>query len=677
MPRFVSIANYSLMSLIVLTVWLGVPTSARAQGAVQLLWESGQSAVNYAATGSTTEECDVGTALGLFRCLVEEGLLLMTELGIVAIHYLVDAIVPLLTSGFMTHPFVLAGWPFILGIANLGFMLALLFIAVVTILRLEGFSTRRMLVRLLIAAVLINFSLLIAGVILDVSRLSMAVIYRAMAGGDNTSGDIRLLSTRLLRVPGLFQQIWYQKPDAPWYTAFLGSIPLVGDDIKAGIVFGVQAESLVFLLMGAVLIWAYAIALLILVIGLLGRYIMLIFLFIISPLAYLFYAMPMADRLARQWWTLFLKYVVYGPIVVFMLSILGILSDPSSNGTHAYIIRQFPGLFGEIAFIVLTIAMLVLTARVGRVAGGAAGAFIQGRLEAAGRFARQHPIIAGAAILPFSGGLGAAAGVGAGAVAGAGTALAGVGIGKTALGFGKKVAVHYAADKIAAERKVASKVATGEMSEEEYKKTRKEHPVGAALGKAAGYLPFGGGAIEPGKSPYLNYDKDLADVKTAIKQGGAGSPFKSIKDNPMLDPRRLARFIDDLDAKELVAILEEGNHDQKEEILEDPEAIQTIFEKDPSRRGITVIEDIRKLPTKQESFDSRKIEVEIKQKMRAAGQDPDGAHKAIFEQNYLDESKIEKQRLDQHNSIMRANKELVDAALKGQREYYKKYKKKP
>jgi hypothetical protein len=46
---------------------------------------------------------------------------------------------------------------------------------------------------------------------------------------------------------------------------------------------------------------------------------MLLLLLIISPLAYLAIAFPNTAGLARQWWSTFLRYVIYGPVVLFIL----------------------------------------------------------------------------------------------------------------------------------------------------------------------------------------------------------------------------------------------------------------------------------------------------------------------------------------------------------------------
>src|SRR3989344_456504 len=60
----------------------------------------------------------------------------------------------------------------------------------------------------------------------------------------------------------------------------------------------------------------------VIVINLFVRYIALLVLLMISPLAYLFLALPKTAPYAAQWWGMFIKWVLYGPIVLFFLVII-------------------------------------------------------------------------------------------------------------------------------------------------------------------------------------------------------------------------------------------------------------------------------------------------------------------------------------------------------------------
>ncbi|MEK7463068.1 MAG: hypothetical protein AAB621_01750, partial [Patescibacteria group bacterium] len=72
-----------------------------------------------------------------------------------------------LNSAILQNPAVRVGWPIARDITNLGFVLLILIIAFSTILRMGEFTAKKALPKLIIAALLINFSLLFVGMFLD------------------------------------------------------------------------------------------------------------------------------------------------------------------------------------------------------------------------------------------------------------------------------------------------------------------------------------------------------------------------------------------------------------------------------------------------------------------------------------------------------------------------------
>lgn len=258
------------------------------------------------ASGQLAEETALDWIIKGLRALIGA-----IAVGLVwVLQQLVKLMVPLLTtSDFFTNKLVIGGWTFVLGIANLGFVLALLFIALVTILRVGGFDTRRLLVRLLIAALLINFSLLIAIVILDFSRLAMAAIARGIAGR-----GISELGISILEASGVVGEV-----------GLAGNTPLVID--KGQIQTWSDTAELGNLFYGLILIVTLLFGFVLIASALIGRYLMLILLLVVSPLAYLFLAMPTMGNLAKQWWSTYLKYVFYGPIVIFILALIPLVNS--------------------------------------------------------------------------------------------------------------------------------------------------------------------------------------------------------------------------------------------------------------------------------------------------------------------------------------------------------------
>ncbi len=226
---------------------------------------------------------------------------IVTEVGSwvfdMALQLVIFALTP---STFITNPMVAKGWPLIQGVANIGFFIALLFIAFSTTLNLEiGGGVKKLLPRLFIAALLINFSLVFAGVILDITKVLMALMINLVAG-TNVEG----LEALIYKNSALFETMANIKAI---------SIPSTND--------------LVVALVKLIITWSLALSMLALGIGLLIRYIMLILLLIVSPLAYLAFAFPAADSLGKRWWSEFFKYAFYGPIALFFLALATSVAD--------------------------------------------------------------------------------------------------------------------------------------------------------------------------------------------------------------------------------------------------------------------------------------------------------------------------------------------------------------
>ena len=76
-----------------------------------------------------------------------------------------------LNNQIMDSSVIEIGWTISRDIANLGFVLIIIMIAFTTILRIETYQTKKLLTKLIIIALLINFSLVFAGIFLDFSGM--------------------------------------------------------------------------------------------------------------------------------------------------------------------------------------------------------------------------------------------------------------------------------------------------------------------------------------------------------------------------------------------------------------------------------------------------------------------------------------------------------------------------
>lgn len=335
---------------------------------------------------------------------------------------------------FATHDLVKFGWPIMQGIANLGFILALLAIAFGTTLQLQDFTARRMLPRLLFAALLINFSLLLGTIIVDGSRLLMAIEIRVLgAGGQAQEGvtDISAVGNAILGNSGLDQAL----------THALHRLPGFLSPIEFGLTQPLSDgwTGLMMALFAAILVWGTALGFIIIGVMLIVRHIAILLLLIASPFAFLAIAIPRADGIARQWWGQFLKYVLYGPAVLFLLILL-----MRAQGIANFFGRAAQGhgafWFDTLVSLTITIMLMYFAAIAGRYMGlvgsAATVSFVSGKAKQIGR-------------VGGLGGAGLAIGVG-GRLAEQGIRAAAKSSGLSETGFGRAVGAVYKGTKKAA-----------------------------------------------------------------------------------------------------------------------------------------------------------------------------------------------------------------------------------
>ncbi|PIR88984.1 MAG: hypothetical protein COU07_03790 [Candidatus Harrisonbacteria bacterium CG10_big_fil_rev_8_21_14_0_10_40_38] len=219
----------------------------------------------------------------------------------------------IMSGQLMTLEVVREGFRILLTFSNLGFVLAIIFVAFSTILRTSGYETKTFLYRLIVAAVLVNFSFAIAGAIIDFNNV-IGFFFIQKSDPDNI-GD---LATGL--AASFNPQQLLQVKD----TSNLG---LVGNFKQFGAAFFSVLVSLglsvVFATLIAVIFFGVALMFLI-------RLLVLTALIIVMPLVWLAWIVPAMNKYWSQWWNTFLRWNFFLPAVTFFLY-LGILTAESTD----------------------------------------------------------------------------------------------------------------------------------------------------------------------------------------------------------------------------------------------------------------------------------------------------------------------------------------------------------
>lgn len=189
-------------------------------------------------------------------------------------------------------------WKVIRDVANMSFIFILLYAAIQTILG-AGTDTQRLIVRVVIIAILINFSLFFTKVVIDISNVLSLLFYDAIAPGAlDAAGSLNLTQG------GLSNQFMnYLNLTTLWKAAETV-------DMSTLITIGVMGS--IMLLIAAFVFFAVALMFII-------RYVILVLLLILSPLAFMGWILPEFKKLWDQWWDALSGQAFFAPIY-FMLT---------------------------------------------------------------------------------------------------------------------------------------------------------------------------------------------------------------------------------------------------------------------------------------------------------------------------------------------------------------------
>ncbi len=193
-------------------------------------------------------------------------------------------------NNFINEPSIRDAWVVVRDLCNMFFILILLVVAFATILRIETYQWKKILPKLLIMAVLINFSRTICGLIIDFSQVIMLTFVNAWGGAGNFVDSMKMVN--------------YFMGTA---TKDFGTGNWSVLQVVAGMLLGIMF----LIISGIVLLVAMSVFLM--------RIVMLWILMVLSPFAFLAAAFPAGQKYATQWWSEFVRYILNGPALAFFI----------------------------------------------------------------------------------------------------------------------------------------------------------------------------------------------------------------------------------------------------------------------------------------------------------------------------------------------------------------------
>ncbi len=256
-------------------------------------------------------------------------------------------------------------WTVVRDLFNVLFIFALVWIGLRTILFTDDTQTKRALGLLIVAALLINFSLYFSKVIVDVANYTAVSIHAVATSGISNpdgfgfgtqpKGNDKNAAATSYKVTG-------QSLSAAYMQALRISSWFSGSPVKNIILF-----SIVVVIFSIILGMTLAYGGLMLI----ARFVALIIFMIFSPAMFLGWVLPNFKKYADMWWSKFLSYSFFAPAYIFMLY-LGLftliqMENMFANTSYsaAFGTSWTPDTFTIFLFFAIGIAFLLAATKVG------------------------------------------------------------------------------------------------------------------------------------------------------------------------------------------------------------------------------------------------------------------------------------------------------------------------
>ena len=313
-----------------------------------------------------------------------------------------------LNQTILEDDFVRSGWTILRDFANLGFVLVIIVIAIATIIRYKEYGVQKLLPRLIAAAILINFSLTLAGIVIGVSNSATVIFLSRVGNGDPFTFASSIAGT-------LSPQRLIQSQEDP--------LPLIESD-QPGMLES-ALSGILDLVFTVVFSSVIALGMLAFAFMFLARYLVLVFLLVTLPMVILFSVIPFLKGMWNKWVDYFLRWVFFAPAAAFFMYLAMLTSSAYKNRADGATLDTLTNTGGNIQNVVrngmagiilvgLMLGGLIVAQKMG--IAGAAGAIklAQGARKRvtvrAGKLARQAA--QRAATRPLRGNLGRKATVG-------------------------------------------------------------------------------------------------------------------------------------------------------------------------------------------------------------------------------------------------------------------------
>ncbi len=224
-------------------------------------------------------------------------------------------------------------WSTFRNIGNILFVIALLFVifSQVTGIGIDNYGIKRILPKLIVTAIIVNFSYIICGLLVDLSNIignSIKNIFESVqfTAGDKPSdglGPVGIITFLVAAISG--------------GAAAVAGVTVAGSIIGGGGLLTILVPVLTFLA-SAVIAGFFAM----LMLGV--RQALVIIMIVISPVAFVLYAIPNTNPIFKKWFTLFRGLLMLYPVYCFMVGAGYMASKLIIKGSNEFYLQLVAGL---------------------------------------------------------------------------------------------------------------------------------------------------------------------------------------------------------------------------------------------------------------------------------------------------------------------------------------------
>jgi hypothetical protein len=311
----------------------------------------GSTNIAYAAAGGAANPLNWLATIGSFTAkaiatlLFDAVYMIAWVFGVfISVEAWLLSIVLNINTGIFETAFVQSGFSVSLSIANLAFVAGIIVIAIATIIRNETYGVKKLLWKLVVAAVLVNFGLVIAAPIVgmtdSLTQYFLNCINPGTGCAQSTSGDsysqFAQTLTAVFQPQNSFTIITSSSTKTSGQIATTGGVQAINKNLDGALSPGGTVGN-VLVALGGMVISLFNVLLIVVIMGALAvlfliRYIYISILAILMPFAWASWVFPAFGNHWKKWWDQFLRWAFFAPISIFFIYLAMLLMQAGSSG---------------------------------------------------------------------------------------------------------------------------------------------------------------------------------------------------------------------------------------------------------------------------------------------------------------------------------------------------------